>query len=73
VRYLTWVARPELVQGGAGADLDTVEREDEAVVERVQRGVRARLYRGGRFSPEREEGPHWFERLLSRELEGLLA
>ncbi len=73
VRYLTWVARPELAAGGAGADLDTVEREDEAVVERVQRGVRARLYRGGRFSPEREEGPHWFERLLSRELEGLLA
>ncbi len=68
VRYLEWVARPALLGRGAGAGLDTVELEDEAVVERVQRGVRARLYRGGRFSPSREEGPHWFERLLSREL-----
>lgn len=71
VRYLTWVARPELMDRGAGAGLDTVEHEDEGVVERVQRGVRARLYPRGRFSPTREQGPHWFERLLARELEAL--
>ncbi|MEZ6016545.1 MAG: SRPBCC family protein [Planctomycetota bacterium] len=71
VRFLSWVARPALMERGAGAGLDTVELEDEAIVERVQRGVRARLYRGGRFSPARETGPHWFERLLSRELEAL--
>jgi choline monooxygenase len=71
VRYLSWVARPELLDRGAGAGLDTVEHEDEGVVERVQRGVRARLYRRGRFSPTREQGPHWFERLLARELEAL--
>lgn len=71
VRYLTWIARPELMDRGAGAGLDTVEHEDEAVVERVQRGVRARLYPRGRFSPTREQGPHWFERLLARDLEAL--
>ena len=30
----------------------------------VQRGVRSRLYRGGRYSPSRERGVHHFHRLL---------
>jgi choline monooxygenase len=49
---------------GAGGALDRVEREDEAIVEAVQRGVRSRLYRGGRYSPTRETGVHHFHRLL---------
>jgi len=50
---------------GAGAGLDRVEREDEAVVESVQRGVRSRLYDRGRYSPTREAGVHHFHRLLA--------
>jgi choline monooxygenase len=49
---------------GAGGELDQVEREDEAVVNAVQRGARSRLYRGGRYSPTRERGVHHFHRLL---------
>ena len=49
---------------GAGAALHDVEMEDEAVVEAVQRGVRSRFYRGGRYSPTRERGTHHFHRLL---------
>ncbi len=49
---------------GAGAGLDRVELEDEAVVQAVQRGVSARLYGGGRYSPTRERGVHHFHRLL---------
>ncbi len=49
---------------GAGAALDCVEAEDEAIVEAVQRGVRARLYTRGRYSPTRELGVHHFHRLL---------
>jgi Ring hydroxylating alpha subunit (catalytic domain) len=30
----------------------------------VQRGVRSRLYRGGRYSPARERRVHHFHRLL---------
>jgi len=58
---------PALVQrdAGAGAGLDRVEREDEAVVESVQRGVRSRLYDRGRYSPAREGGVHHFHRLLA--------
>jgi len=49
---------------GAGGALDDVEEEDEAVVEAVQRGVRSRFYRAGRYSPTRERGTHHFHRLL---------
>jgi choline monooxygenase len=50
---------------GAGAGLDRVEAEDEAVVESVQRGVKSRLYDRGRYSPTRETGVHHFHRLLA--------
>ena len=49
---------------GAGAALDQVEMEDEAAVESVQRGLRSRLYRSGRYSPSHERGVHHFHRLL---------
>ena len=49
---------------GAGAGLDRVEMEDEAAVEAVQRGLRSRLYRSGRYSPAHERGVHRFHRLL---------
>jgi len=49
---------------GAGGALDEVEKEDEAIVEAVQRGVRSRFYRAGRYSPTRERGTHLFHRLL---------
>ena len=50
---------------GAGGGLDRVEREDEAIVEAVQRGVRSRIYDRGRYSPTRETGVHHFHRLLA--------
>jgi len=49
---------------GAGSDLDRVEAEDEAIVEAVQRGIRSRLYPGGRYAPEAERCVHHFHRLL---------
>lgn len=66
VRFLSYVQDEAQRERGAGADLHRVELEDEAVVENVQRGVRSRLYRRGRFSPARETGVHHFHRLLAR-------
>lgn len=57
---------------GAGADLDLVEREDEAVVEQVQIGTRSRFYRHGRFSPTMEQGVHQFHCLVDQMLEPLI-
>ncbi len=65
VSFLTYVRDAERLGRGAGADLHAVEMEDEAVVQSVQRGVRSRLYRAGRYSPTRETGVHHFHRLLA--------
>lgn len=73
VSYLTWVWDESKRATGAGADLDRVEREDEAIVEAVQRGVSSRLYDRGRLSPSREQGVHHFHRLLARCLGGAAA
>jgi choline monooxygenase len=66
VVYRSWVLDPTRRNQGAGGALDRVELEDEGIVEQVQRGVRARLYRRGRYSPTRETGVHHFHRLLTR-------
>jgi len=68
VSYLTYVWDASRIDQGAGAGLDRVEREDEAIVEAVQRGVRSRLYDRGRYSPSREQGVHHFHRLLVEQL-----
>jgi choline monooxygenase len=65
VHFLPFVWDPSRLDRGAGAALDRVEREDESVVESVQRGVRSRLYDRGRYSPKREQGVHHFHRLLT--------
>lgn len=64
VSFLPFVWDASRLDRGAGAGLDRVEREDEAIVESVQRGVRSRLYTRGRYSPAREQGVHHFHRLL---------
>lgn len=68
VSFLSFVWDESRLASGAGSLLDRVEREDEAIVETVQRGVAARLYRRGRFSPGREQGVHHFHRLLAEVL-----
>jgi len=68
VHFLPFVWDPSKLDRGAGAALDRVEREDESVVESVQRGVRSRLYDRGRYSPKREQGVHHFHQLLTESL-----
>jgi choline monooxygenase len=65
VSFLPFVWDESARSEGAGSGLDRVEREDEAIVEAVQRGVRSRLYDRGRYSPTREGGVHHFHRLLA--------
>lgn len=65
VEFLTYVRDESLIEKGAGADLHAVEMEDEAVVESVQKGIRSRFYKHGRYSPTREQGTHHFHRLIA--------
>lgn len=44
--------------------------EDASVIEVQQRGIRSRLYRGGRYSPVSERAVHHFHRLLASWMSG---
>jgi choline monooxygenase len=69
VSFLTYVADEAKYNKGAGSGLDTVELEDEEVVEAVQKGVRSRYYAHGRYSVSREQGTHHFHRLIANYLD----
>ena len=66
VSFITYISDKSKLDSGAGSGLDRVEREDEAVVEMVQKGVQSRFYVSGRYSPKREQGVHHFHRLLAQ-------
>jgi len=66
VCFYSYVYDASKLDKGAGSILDKVELEDEEVVEGVQKGVRSKFYKAGRFSPTREQGVHHFHRLLAQ-------
>ncbi len=66
VQFLSYVWKDELRNRGAGGDLDKVEKEDEAIVENVQKGIQSRFYKQGRYSVTREKGTHHFHELLAK-------
>jgi choline monooxygenase len=47
---------------------DEIQLEDVEICEAVQRGLRSRTYRSGRYSVQRENGVHHFHQLLSEHL-----
>lgn len=65
VKFFSYVWDETKLDKGAGAGLDKVEQEDEEIVENVQRGVRSRFYKHGRYSVTREQGTHHFHRILA--------
>jgi len=71
VEFLYYIHDDETFQRMNGAQLaEKTEREDEFVVEAVQKGLRSSFYRTGRFSPAREKGVHHLHRLFSAGLGG---
>jgi choline monooxygenase len=69
VSFLTFVWDESKLRQGAGADLHKVELEDEEIVQNVQRGIRSRFYKHGRYSVTREMGTHHFHRLIAEFME----
>jgi choline monooxygenase len=65
VSFLIYVTDESKLNIGAGSDLHNVEMEDEEVVENVQKGVRSRFYKYGRYSVTREQGTHHFHSLIA--------
>jgi choline monooxygenase len=64
VHYRVYVMDAAKLGQGAGANLDQVELEDDAIVESVHKGMKSRLYHRGRYSPSKEQGVHHFHRIL---------
>ncbi len=65
VSFLNYVYDESKLNTGAGSGLDTVEQEDEEVVQNVQKGIRSRFYSHGRYSVKREQGTHHFHSLIA--------
>ncbi len=70
VTFKSFILDVDKFNQGAGSDLNTVEMEDEAIVENVQKGTKSRAYQHGRYSVTRETGTHHFHRLLAAALNG---
>jgi choline monooxygenase len=70
VKFYSYVLDASKLDKGAGSGLDKVEMEDEEIVENVQRGVRSRFYKHGRYSVTREQGTHHFHRILAEFMAG---
>jgi choline monooxygenase len=68
VRFLTYIGDRSRMGNYSVEDIDKTEREDEAIVEQVQKGMASRFYTRGRYSPQWETGVHQFHRLLSQAL-----
>lgn len=65
ITFLVYLWKEDKYNTGAGSGLDQVEMEDEEVVENVQKGIRSRFYRHGRYSVSREQGTHHFHQIIS--------
>lgn len=65
VTFFSLIADESRVEKGAGSNLDIVEWEDEEIVESVAKGLKSRLYKGGRYSPKHEKGVHHFHKLFA--------
>lgn len=72
VSFRQWVWNESMLDIGAGAQLDRVEREDEVVVEAVQKGLKSRFYDRGRYSVAREGNVHHFHRLIAEAMEAAI-
>ena len=66
VRFLSFVYDDSKLEQGAGSGLSSVEAEDEEVVQNVQKGIRSRFYKYGRYAVHREQGTHHFHSLIAQ-------
>jgi len=67
-KYLTYTFPHINIPTADGADVVTVELEDQLVVKSVQKGIKSRYYKRGRYSPAHEKGVHHFHGLLADSL-----
>jgi choline monooxygenase len=70
IKFFTYVWDESRMGSYSTSDIDKTEREDEDIVEHVQKGISSRFYNTGRYSPQWEAGVHHFHSLLGEFLGG---
>lgn len=69
VEFEYYIADEELWQQFGKDELaEKTEREDEFVIEAVQKGLNSRFYKNGRYSPKMENGVYYFHEILKSQL-----
>ncbi|MCB0835100.1 MAG: aromatic ring-hydroxylating dioxygenase subunit alpha [Bacteroidetes bacterium] len=68
IRCETFIWKEELFSPEAIDSMHAMEIEDTAILELVQKGMGARLYKQGRYSPKMEVAVHHFHRLIGNYL-----
>ena len=68
MRFLSYSLSGMKQPAEGDSSLERVELEDQSVVKSVQKGIKSRHYKRGRYSPTHEKGVHHFHRLLSDSL-----
>ena len=66
VEFISYVFDKTKLNKGASSDLNKVEKEDEFVVQNVQKGINSAFYKSGRYSATKEKGVHHFHYLMSK-------
>ena len=66
IKYMTFKFPDINIPTSDGADVGTIELEDQEVVQSVQKGVNSRYYKNGRYSTKYETGVHHFHRLITK-------
>ena len=66
IEFRSYVFDKTKLNKGASGDLGKVEKEDEFVVQNVQKGINSSFYKSGRYSATKEKGVHHFHHLMSK-------
>ena len=66
IKYLTYILPHKNQPTTDGADVGTVEMEDQAVVQSVHKGINSRYYEIGRYSAKYETGVHHFHKMIAK-------
>ena len=68
IKYLTYAIPHKKQPNTNGADVGTVEMEDQEVVQSVHKGINSRYYEMGRYSAKYETGVHHFHKIIAKSL-----
>ena len=66
VRFLSFAINQMAQPQEGDATLERVELEDQSVVKSVQKGIKSRYYKKGRYSPTHEKGVHHFHKMIAQ-------